>query len=266
MRRGVYDDGRWEKSPGGGGAVLRTKLMQQCFTVAVVLAATALTGCDGGIPMTEAPAPHVSATVRGNALDRSSSVDVDGDGRPELVAKTMAKGDDDQRPTGHDGHQHGTDASGGTRTAEPDGARDQRAAEDEDAEAATPTYAVSPARAREIDLEFSPGLQEPPQDEVLPAPSAWKPAPDAEGSAKPVIDDVWPNKGPASGGERIVIRGRNLQAAQIVFGTTPAHIMEASEDKVTVAAPAAGAGQVAVVVTNRDGNYAVAESAFQYYN
>jgi hypothetical protein len=81
-----------------------------------------------------------------------------------------------------------------------------------------------------------------------------------------VIEDVWPNKAAASGGERIVLRGRNLRAAQVVFGLTPARIIEAWDEKVTLAAPAAGAGPVAIVLTNRDGNYAVAGAAFQYYN
>jgi hypothetical protein len=77
---------------------------------------------------------------------------------------------------------------------------------------------------------------------------------------------VWPTKVPSSGGERVVIRGKNLQVAQVVFGLTPAHIIDASEDKVIVAAPAVGAGEVAIVLTNRDGNYAVSAGAFQYYN
>jgi hypothetical protein len=248
--------------------VVRIQLFQSYFTgVAVALAAVALTGCEGGVGMMAAPARTVRAETRGNAPARSSSVDVDGDGRPELVAKDTVGTDDDRRATGHDdGDQQGTDASPGTRTAERDDDRDRRAAEDDDGETASHLYAVSPSRAREIDLEFSPGLQEPPQEEILPAPSAWKPAPDVEGSARPVIGDVWPNKGPASGGERVVIRGSNLQAAQIVFGRTPAHIIEASEDKVTVVAPAAAAEDVTIVLTNRDGNYAVAAGAFQYYN
>jgi hypothetical protein len=244
--------------------VLRIKLFQEYFTgVVVVLAAVALTGCEGGVEMTDAPARTVRAEARASALTRSSSVDVDGDGRPELVAKATAPTtDDEQRGSGDQRDPHAT---------ERDGERSQRAGDDDrdesgEGEDGSHIYALSPARARELDLEFSPGLQEPPQEKVVPAPAAWKPAPDAEASTKPVIDDVWPNKGPSSGGERIVIRGRNLQAAQIVFGLIPARIIEASEDKVTLAAPAVAAGQVAIVLTNRDGNYVVAPGTFQYYN
>jgi hypothetical protein len=92
------------------------------------------------------------------------------------------------------------------------------------------------------------------------------PGPEAEANATPAIDDVWPDKGPSSGGERVVIRGKNLQPLQVIFGLTPARIVAATEDALTVEAPgAADAGQVAIVVTNRDGNYAIAAGAFQYY-
>jgi hypothetical protein len=245
--------------------VLRIKPFQEYLSgVLVVLAAVALTGCEGGVEMTNASALTVRVGGRGNAPARSASLDVDGDGRPELVAKAMAATDDDQRGADRrDKRALERDDDHGQRAGNDD--PDQRGAERGDDESALHTYALSPARAREIDLEFSPGVQEPSQEEVAPAPPAWKPAADAEGSAKPVIDDVWPDKAPSSGGERVVIRGRNLQTAQIVFGLVPARIIEASDDKVTVAAPAAGAEQVAIVLTNRDGNYAVAANAFQYY-
>ena len=235
--------------------MLRTTPFKKSFSgIAAVLAAAALTGCDGGVATTHAPARSVVAELRGKALARPSFVDVDGDGRPELVANSMANAEGDEREAGDRRDEHAT---------ERDGDSDERAAADE---SASQTYALSPSRAREIDLEFSSGLEEPSQEAVVPAPSAWKPAPDSEAMAKPVIDDVWPNKGPSSGGERVVIRGRNLQAAQIVIGLAPAHIIEASEDKVTIVAPAAGAGAAAIVLTNRDGTYAVATGEFQYYN
>ncbi len=125
--------------------------------------------------------------------------------------------------------------------------------------------AALPPAVPAIDLEFSEGLAEPSQEQVVAAPEPWRPDAVAEAGSPPVIADVWPDKGPASGGDRVVIRGKDLQAAQVVFGLAPARILESSDERLVVAAPAAGAGRVAIVVTNRDGHYAVAAGAFQYY-
>lgn len=116
------------------------------------------------------------------------------------------------------------------------------------------------------DLEFSAGLEEPPQQQIVPAPAPWTPPLEADANPKPVIEDVWPDKGPTSGGDRVVIRGRNLEAAQVLFGLTPATILSASEDELTVATPAVGVGEVPIVVTNRDGNYAISGGVFRFYS
>jgi IPT/TIG domain len=134
------------------------------------------------------------------------------------------------------------------------------------AKAASPAAAaIAPVAPPAVDLEFSEGLAEPSQEQVVSAPEPWRPSASVEEGSPPVIADVWPDKGPASGGDRVVIRGKDLQAAQVVFGLVPAVILEASDDHLVVAAPAGGAGRVAIVVTNRDGHYAVADGAFQYY-
>ena len=78
-------------------------------------------------------------------------------------------------------------------------------------------------------------------------------------------EDVWPNKGRSSGGDRVVIRGRNLQAGEVLFGLDPAPIVSQSDEELTVTAPAEGAGEIAIAVTNLDGDYAIATSAFRYY-
>jgi hypothetical protein len=99
-------------------------------------------------------------------------------------------------------------------------------------------------------------------------PPAWRPVvaeAAAEPAAEPQIDDVWPNKGPEAGGAVVVIKGKNLAASQVLFGMAPARIIEASADAVKVAVPEYGAGEVPVVLTNRDGAYAVAAHAFRYY-
>ncbi|HEX7488208.1 MAG TPA: IPT/TIG domain-containing protein [Anaeromyxobacteraceae bacterium] len=115
------------------------------------------------------------------------------------------------------------------------------------------------------DLEYSAGLPEPPQQSVVPSPHPWAPSPDAEPNANPVIEDVWPRGGPSSGGGRVVIRGRNLRASQVLFGTSPAHIITATDGELTVAAPGEDAGEIAIAVTNDDGNYAIAAEAYRYY-
>jgi hypothetical protein len=245
--------------------MLQQKLFQKyVMATFAVFTAAALTGCEAGLSVTDATARSVRAESR-----RGS-------------AEGAERADEDQHRNGGDRDQRGSDARGDSRAAGRDGDRDARTAERDgehrsgDGEEqgvernpgddAPHTYALTPAQARAIDLEFSPGLPEPPQDEVRPAPRPWTPEPSAESaSAKPVIEDVWPDKAPASGGEKVVIRGKNLQAAQVVFGLTPAHILGAAEDAVMVAAPPAGAGQVAIVVTNRDGSYAIAGGAFSYY-
>ncbi|HET9599229.1 MAG TPA: IPT/TIG domain-containing protein, partial [Anaeromyxobacteraceae bacterium] len=131
--------------------------------------------------------------------------------------------------------------------------------------AAEAPYHVSPERARAIDLEWNQELPQPPQDQVVAPPPAWRPAAQAEVAAAPEISDVWPNKGPEAGGDVVLIKGKNLGASQVLFGMAPARIIEASADAVKVAAPGAGAGEVAVVVTNADGAYAIATHAFRYY-
>jgi rubrerythrin len=196
--------------------------------VAVALAAAALTGCGGGFAMTDAPTQGTRAELRGDSVAMGAQ-----DNEPTAQADgagPAARGDLGERAT---------EGEGGARSA------------------------IHPG-AGASDLEFSAGLQEPPQQSVVPAPPAWTPPPDADASPTPLIEDVWPDKGPVTGGDHVVIRGKNLQAAQVLFGLVPGTIIEASEDHVTVAAPESDAGPVSIVVTNRDGNYAVGGS-FQYY-
>jgi len=120
-------------------------------------------------------------------------------------------------------------------------------------------------RAKAIDLEWNAELPAPPQDQVVPPPAPWRPAARAEAAAPPEIADVWPKEGPEAGGEVVVIKGRNLQPAQVLFGMVPARVLEASPEAVKVAVPGSGAGEVPIVLTNADGAYAVAMHAFRYY-
>ena len=115
-----------------------------------------------------------------------------------------------------------------------------------------------------LDLEFNAGLPAPPQQNVVQPPAPWRPDPGAEGRPPPIIEEVEPRVGPASGGARVTIRGRNLRASQVMFGLAPARIIRAGPNAVTVEAPPASAGPVLIAVTNEDGSYAVAPAAFTY--
>jgi IPT/TIG domain len=245
--------------PAENTAMARIKLTGANLTgLAAVLAISLLAGCDGHIEIAEeARSQQIQSRRSPRATaDRAA----DGDER-------RSDGDRDERRTTRDRYENasGRDGDHGGATDRGDARQGDDAAAEDIGDADPQLYAI--VRSKTIDLEFTPGLPEPPQDKIVPAPAPWAPEPSVEeNAAKPVIDDVWPDKAPASGGDKVVIRGKNLQAAQVVFGLSPARILAQSDDAVTVAAPAAGAGQVAIVVTNRDGNYAVAGSAFRYYN
>jgi hypothetical protein len=80
---------------------------------------------------------------------------------------------------------------------------------------------------------------------------------------KPSIARVSPEA--AEGGQEILITGSGFANVQVLFGSEPARITSQSSNAVTVIAPEGVAGRpVSVVVTNRDGTYAVAGHAFSY--
>lgn len=114
------------------------------------------------------------------------------------------------------------------------------------------------------DLEFTAGLREPPQQRAAAAPEPWRPDPEAEGRPAPVVEDVSPRRALSEGGEEVVIHGRNLRVAQVMFGITSARIVEAGPTRVTVVAPRASPGEVRIAVTNDDGHGALAEQSFSY--
>jgi IPT/TIG domain-containing protein len=81
----------------------------------------------------------------------------------------------------------------------------------------------------------------------------------------PKIQSVSPATGSAAGGERVVITGQSFARPQVLFGNSPAQVVEATADALTVLAPAPEhAGAVALVVTNRAGGYAVRPNAYTY--
>ena len=111
------------------------------------------------------------------------------------------------------------------------------------------------------DLEYSPGLREPPQQTVRPPPEPWRPDPVHEGPP-PVVESVEPRRGRVTGGDRVVLRGRNLRIVQVMFGQTVGTIVAATGSAVTVETPPSSAGPVAIAVTNDDGTWAVVEGSF----
>jgi hypothetical protein len=135
---------------------------------------------------------------------------------------------------------------------------------EEEREAAQPLAEGMKRLVRDIEFNANAGLPEPLQQVVVQPPAPWRPDPAAETRPPPVIEDVQPRAGPAAGGARVTIRGKNLRAAQVMFGLDPARIVAAGPAVITVEAPPARAGQVAIAVTNDDGSYAVAAVPFTY--
>jgi hypothetical protein len=219
--------------------------------LAAMLAVVALLGCQGAVEDVDTQERSANAEPRRGsdgdaALERA--------GHSEIAVDAASEASEGERREGRDDDERAAD---GDRP-------DEEMAEEPGSPAVL--HAIpSPAAS---DLEFTEGLPEPPQQQVVPAPAPWTPPSGSDANPKPIIEDVWPDKAPASGGERVVIRGKNLQAAQVVFGLVPARIIDinAAQDTLTVVVPASAAGRVAIVVTNSDGNYALAGSIFQYYD
>jgi hypothetical protein len=113
------------------------------------------------------------------------------------------------------------------------------------------------------DLEFSPGLREPPQQTVRPSPEPWRPDPAREGPS-PVVESVEPRRGKVAGGDRVVVRGRNLRVVEVMFGQAAGKILSATGTTVAVETPPSSSGPVKVAVTNDDGTWAIVEGSFTF--
>src|SRR6185369_12671792 len=107
----------------------------------------------------------------------------------------------------------------------------------------------------------------PPQLAAAPnrsAPVAGAPTGDAPRPSRPAVVPET-SRASAEGGERIVIKGESFARPQVLFGNSPAQVVEATADALTVVVPAPEhAGAVALVVTNRSGGYAVRANAYTY--
>ena len=121
--------------------------------------------------------------------------------------------------------------------------------------AAAPERAAAPVA---VPIPAAPGEGPPPvvTARTPPAPTT---------GAKPVVRAVTPRSGPAAGGGQAVIHGSNLGGvAQVMFGTTPARIAARADDALTVDVPSGAPGVATLVLTNADGSYGVAPSAYTY--
>jgi hypothetical protein len=200
----------------------------------VLLVVAGLAGCQGGLSTTDATARSLRA---GSSRDEKASAEGEGDD------ESADASDEDQ------GYSFWYVGEGPHAKA-----------------ASDPERLAALEAAKTLDREYSAGLPAPSQQDVVEPPNPWTPDPSAEDASPPVIEDVWPDKAPSAGGAKVVIRGRHLKPIQVVFGTSPARIISISDEAVAVATPAASAGAVVIVVTNGDGNYAIATTPFQYFN
>ena len=112
------------------------------------------------------------------------------------------------------------------------------------------------------DLEFTAGLPEPPQQRMAKQPEPWRPDPEAAARPPPVIEGVSPASASADGGTQVIIRGHDLRAAQVMFGSAAARIASVGPDQVTVIVPPTAPGQVRIALTNDDGHFALAPELF----
>jgi hypothetical protein len=194
------------------------------FTLAVAIAA--LTGCDGG--SYDATTGRLSATEQRDARSAGNA----------------------QRSS-DDGLSNAAGAQGQPSAAYGQQGPAQRAPE-----------AREFAEARRAATEsgtFDPFSRTPPTPTAQPGAQ-----PGAE-PTRPQIAAVSPSSGPIDGQNEVLITGSGFGGVQVMWGSQIARITSQSSNAVTVIVPAAErASAVTVVVTNRDGTYAVMGNGYQY--
>jgi hypothetical protein len=88
-------------------------------------------------------------------------------------------------------------------------------------------------------------------------------------SSPPRVSKINHDSGPVSGGNKVVVKGKNLTGAtQVDFGTTaaPGFVVNSTGTKITVDAPAGSSGTVDITVTRASGTSAVTTSDEYTYN
>jgi hypothetical protein len=134
----------------------------------------------------------------------------------------------------------------------------------EEAESSARLVAGMQKLARDLEYNADRGLPEPPQQAVVAAPTPWRPEQGVDDRDGPVIDGLSPRGAPAAGGAQVIIRGRNLRPAQVMFGGAPARVVRVTGEAVVVVAPRGAPGPVTVAVTNDDGSFALSREPFTY--
>jgi hypothetical protein len=160
--------------------VLHIAPIRRCFTAfAIVAAAAAMTGCEGGMTMTDAATRDTRAELR-----RSPRAIASGHDRAEQAAAQ------DREDRAGAGEAASDERAGAEKSKSKDAAKSEAAAavaaredrEDRDGadhltldigDAVPELYAI--VRTPGIDLEFTEGLREPPQSEIMPGPAPWTP-------------------------------------------------------------------------------------------
>jgi rubrerythrin len=196
--------------------------------LAVALAAAALAGCEGG--SYDAAGRFVPSPAEGGGQAQSSSPQVQA-----AYADPQARAPAWQPSSGHG--QPAPDAPAQSSFAAPasgyaaggDGSGSQQPAD--------------------------PFSRTPPTAAAQPGSAA----------AAPAIAGVSPSSGGAAGGEEVLITGSGFANVQVLFGDEVARVTSQSSNAITVIAPPGAAGAThTVVVTNRDGSYAVARGGYAY--
>ncbi len=237
--------------------------------VALALGVPACDGGSGGREALSSAAPPARGSVTVISIDGTKRPAPPEDAVPRSSGEASAPEASDAPARGSDVPAPGTDnvapdRAEPTDTSSLDAApwRDRDPTSTNDASAPAPITASLHKLVR--DLEFTPGLREPFQQNVVPPPAPWTPSAAADAASPPVIEAISPRMAGTLGGVVVTIRGRNLDAMQVLFGLSPAAIVSQAPEVLVVQAPPGIAGDAPIVVTNRDGNYVVAATTFQY--
>jgi hypothetical protein len=122
-----------------------------------------------------------------------------------------------------------------------------------DPEAFSHSYAPPPAPAAPAAAPASSGAE-------LAENTARTPP--AGSGLRPSIANVSPSR--AAPGTQLTITGSDFANVQVMIGGSVAQVTSQSSNAVTVIAPEGSSGPAPIVVTNRDGTYSVAGSAYQF--
>jgi hypothetical protein len=158
-------------------------------------------------------------------------------------------------------NESASSAHGGTVEAQPAASASVHAVAPEAGAAGAPA-GLQRASADRADATAGDVLARPRAGEDA-AVRADDPGAESEAAQGPVLGEFSPTEAPVAGGAALVIRGENLDVAQVTIDGTPARILDSAAHLVVVEVPEGGPGQAIVKVTNRDGRFAF-RAGFRY--